>query len=37
VTRVPTMEQMLRWHEVASGYVRDVRVLPQLHKLMNVL
>jgi 7-carboxy-7-deazaguanine synthase len=37
VTRVPTMAQMLRWHEIAIGYVRDVRVLPQLHKLMNVL
>lgn len=37
VTEAPTMHQMLRWHEVASEYVDEVRIIPQLHKLMNVL
>jgi len=37
VTRAPTIHQMLHWHEVASDYVDEVRVIPQLHKLMNVL
>jgi hypothetical protein len=37
VQTAPTMEAMLRWHAVASEYVHDVRVLPQLHKLMQVL
>jgi 7-carboxy-7-deazaguanine synthase len=37
VTEAPTMEQMLEWHATASNYVREVRVLPQLHKLMQVL
>lgn len=37
VTAAPSMEQMLEWHALASGYVCDVRVIPQLHKLMNVL
>jgi 7-carboxy-7-deazaguanine synthase len=37
VTRSPGMEEMLRWHAIASEYLREVRVIPQLHKLMNVL
>jgi organic radical activating enzyme len=37
VTRAPGMDEMLRWHAIASDYVRDVRLIPQLHKLMNVL
>jgi organic radical activating enzyme len=37
VMRAPDMHAMLRWHEIASEYVREVRVIPQLHKLMNVL
>lgn len=37
VVRAPTMDQMLAWHGVASEYVRGVRIIPQLHKLMNVL
>jgi 7-carboxy-7-deazaguanine synthase len=37
VTEAPTMDQMLRWHEIASEYVREVRIIPQLHKLMRVL
>jgi hypothetical protein len=31
------MEAMLRWHAVASEYVPEVRLIPQLHKLMQVL
>ena len=27
----------LRWHEIAGGYVREVRLIPQVHKLLNVL
>lgn len=37
VTRAPTMAQMLRWHRIASEYVREVRILPQIHKLIHVL
>lgn len=37
VRHAPTMDDMLRWHEVASDYFPAVRVIPQLHKLMNVL
>lgn len=37
VQQGPTMDAMLRWHAVASEYVADVRVIQQLHKLMNVL
>jgi len=37
VQRAPDMAQMLGWHAMASEYVREVRVIPQLHKLMNVL
>lgn len=36
-TTVPTIDQMLRWHEISSEYLADVRILPQLHKLMQVL
>jgi hypothetical protein len=37
VARAPSMEAMLRWHAVASEYVPEVRLIPQLHKLMQVL
>lgn len=37
VTETPTMEAMLAWHALASRHGREVRVLPQLHKLMRVL
>lgn len=37
VTRAPNMEAMLRWHALASDHVRDVRLIPQVHKLINVL
>lgn len=37
VSRVPTMDDMLRWHAVASETVREVRLIPQMHKLMHVL
>jgi 7-carboxy-7-deazaguanine synthase len=37
VTEAPTMRRMLEWHALASEYVLDVRLLPQLHKLMHVL
>jgi organic radical activating enzyme len=37
VREAPSMAAMLRWHEIASEYVKEVRVIPQLHKLMNVL
>ena len=37
VTRAPSMEEMLRWHALAAGYVRDVRIIPQVHKLIQVL
>lgn len=37
VQRVPDMESMLRWHAVASEYGSDVRLIPQMHKLMNIL
>lgn len=37
VRHAPTMNEMLRWHEIASEYFAEVRVIPQVHKLMNVL
>jgi len=37
VTAAPDVESMLRWHSIASEYVALVRVLPQLHKLIQVL
>lgn len=37
VTRAPDMDAMLRWHALASEYVADVRVIPQVHKLIHVL
>ena len=36
-TATPAMDQMLRWHEIGSEYLADVRILPQVHKLMQVL
>lgn len=37
VIAVPDMDRMLRWHEVASEYVGEVRLIPQMHKLMHLL
>ncbi len=37
VTEAPSMERMLEWHALASRCVGEVRVLPQLHKLLRVL
>lgn len=37
VTQAPDMESMLRWHATASQYVQDVRIIPQVHKLIHVL
>jgi organic radical activating enzyme len=37
VTRAPDMDAMLRWHALASEYVPDVRIIPQVHKLIHVL
>jgi 7-carboxy-7-deazaguanine synthase len=37
VTRGPDMHAMLRWHELASGYLTDVRIIPQVHRLIHVL
>lgn len=37
VRLAPSMDDMLHWHEIASEYFPAVRVIPQLHKLMNVL
>ncbi len=37
VSHGPETGAMLAWHSLASEYVRDVRVLPQVHKLMQVL
>lgn len=37
VQAAPDIEAMLRWHAIASEYVALVRVLPQLHKLIQVL
>lgn len=37
VLHAPTMNEMLRWHEIASEYFAEVRVIPQVHKLMDVL
>lgn len=37
VTRAPDMEAMLSWHALASEQVADVRIIPQVHKLIHVL
>jgi len=37
VRHAPTMNEMLHWHEIASEYLSEVRIIPQMHKLMNVL
>jgi organic radical activating enzyme len=37
VTRAPDMAAMLRWHALAGETVREVRLIPQVHKLMRVL
>lgn len=33
----PSMEQLLRWHALASRRLREVRILPQVHKFLGVL
>ena len=33
----PTDLQMLHWHEVASRYLENVRIIPQVHKFMGLL
>jgi hypothetical protein len=37
VQTAPTDLEMLRWHELASRYLQNVRIIPQVHKLMGVL
>ena len=37
ITRAPSMEEMLRWHALAARHVREVRIIPQVHKLIHVL
>ena len=37
ITQVPPMERMLEWHALASRYVPEVRLIPQVHKLLGVL
>lgn len=37
VREAPDMAALLRWHATACEYVADVRVIPQMHKLMHVL
>lgn len=36
-TAVPTGEQLLRWQDKVSSVLRDVRVIPQTHVMMEVL
>jgi 7-carboxy-7-deazaguanine synthase len=33
----PTPAQMLRWQQLAKRIVRDVRVIPQTHKILGAL
>jgi 7-carboxy-7-deazaguanine synthase len=37
VTRAPEMADLLRWHALASSYLPEVRVIPQVHKLLRIL
>lgn len=37
VQSVPTDLQMLRWHELASRHLENVRIIPQVHKFMGLL
>ncbi|MFN3653042.1 MAG: 7-carboxy-7-deazaguanine synthase QueE [Armatimonadota bacterium] len=37
VSRTPDMEATLRWQAIAGEYLADVRVIPQVHKLLGVL
>jgi 7-carboxy-7-deazaguanine synthase len=37
VQQAPTDLQMLHWHEQASRHLSNVRIIPQVHKLMGVL
>ena len=32
-----TPEQLLRWHALVARYIKDVRVIPQCHKMMGQL
>jgi len=34
---VPTGQQLLRWQDKVSGVLKNVRVIPQTHKMMEVL
>ncbi|MBN2704081.1 MAG: 7-carboxy-7-deazaguanine synthase QueE [Pontiellaceae bacterium] len=36
-TAVPTGAQLLRWQDMVSSVLRDVRVIPQTHVMMEVL
>jgi 7-carboxy-7-deazaguanine synthase len=37
VTAAPTIAQMLHWQLVAQGITRNVRVIPQTHKMLGAL
>jgi pyruvate-formate lyase-activating enzyme len=37
IRTAPSDLEMLRWHELASQYLQNVRIIPQVHKLMGVL
>ena len=37
VDAVPNGEQLLRWQDMVSGIMPNVRVIPQTHKMMEVL
>jgi organic radical activating enzyme len=37
VTVAPTDLEMLHWHEMASRYLPNVRIIPQVHKFMGLL
>jgi len=37
VAVAPTLEAMLDWHALASEYVAEVRLIPQVHKLLSIL
>lgn len=36
-TLFPTSKQLLYWQELALDYVNDVRIIPQAHKLLDLL
>jgi len=37
VQRAPGVESMLEWHSRAARHLADVRVIPQVHKLLQIL